>query len=132
MKKDVFKSAIVAFVLFVVHMVITPIILNLIKAEGYGYYGLMGGLIYGLIFGFWAYWLFSWVYIQISKHAPLRKTKYVKGLFVLLIGYIVSRVSDIIDRDFINNFNWPYFLMFIVSMPILIETVELLNKRSKI
>ena len=63
--KNILKSFILSLALFTID-VLTRFVNNIFQSNDFGYYGFWGGVIYGLIFGLWVYWLLSYIYMYIS------------------------------------------------------------------
>jgi len=107
------------------------VIISRFYFEDYGYYGLVGGLLYGLIVAFWVYWLLCYMYMRIINRNDSKNIKYMKALGIVLIGYLCSRVPDMIDGDFISEFKWWAYIIILLLIPIFVEFEILLNRPKK-
>jgi len=94
-----------------------------------GYYNGLGAVIFYFFFGYWGYFILSGVYIYITIRDFERISRYLKGSFIVIMGYIVFRVPDLIDNDFVRNFDTRIFLIFLISIPVLVEIENLLRKK---
>lgn len=125
------KSAFLALILYIIHMIFN-ILISRFYFDDFGYYGIFGGLLYGFIIGFWAYWLLCFIYVRITKKDEPQKYKYLKASVIIIIGYFLSRIPDMIDQDFFSDFNIWFFAIFIFLIPLLVEFEKLFSKPKKI
>lgn len=96
-----------------------------------GYYSGLGAVIFYFFFGYWGYFILSAIYIYISKKDSQRKAKCLKAFIIILMGYLLFRIPDIIDNDFFQKFDFRVFFLFLISIPILVELEYLLRKKFK-
>jgi hypothetical protein len=122
MKILIIKSIILGVFLYIIHIG-SWLIWDHFYGKPSAFIGGFGVFIYGLIFALWGYILMSGIYIRWSK-GNVKKIRYFKSTIVILIGYLLSRISDIIDDDFFNRFSWQAVFSFLLLIPILVE-VEL-------
>lgn len=125
--RNLLQSFILSLALFTID-VLSRFVNSIFQSNDFGYYGFWGGVIYGLVFGLWVYWLLSYIYVSITKNDIYRKTKYLKSSVIVFIGYIASRVPDIIDAHFIEKFKLPGILVFILFVPLLVEMETFLRR----
>lgn len=130
MKKDIFKSALTALLLFVVHSIVGGLIF-MFRNEDNGLYGFWGGVIFGFIFGFWLYWLLCYIYLRLSGIGITKQKKYYRASMILGFGYLISRTGDILDNDFFNNFSFYILLLFLATIPLLVEISDLIRVHKK-
>lgn len=94
-----------------------------------GYYGILGGIVFYFVFGYWVYFILSAFYIKMAGKDTVKKVRYLKGLIVVTIGYFFSRIPDIIDDHFLRDFAWKAVAAFLLLIPILVEVEFWLRKR---
>ena len=126
--KKLLRSLILGMAIFLSHIVLGFLYVWITDSQYEGYYGLLGGLIFYLVFGYWVYWLISYIYIYVTKHDNYRKTRYSKAVVIVLLGYFISRVPDIIDGHFFKHFEWQGFLVFFIFPPLLVEIDMFIRK----
>ncbi|NQZ78125.1 MAG: hypothetical protein HRT61_18770 [Ekhidna sp.] len=124
-----FKVLVLSILMLVIHLAISLAIAYVIGDDYGGYYGLMGGIIYYFAFGYWGYFVLSSIYCFATKNVVKRESKYLTSLIVCIIGYFFSRIPDLIDDDFFNNFSWKAFIVFLLLIPILVEIESLITKK---
>jgi ABC-type Na+ efflux pump permease subunit len=116
--------------MFICHLVFILVITYLLNGNleitgGYTIpHSLMAIFLYYFVFGFWGYLFLSAIYLFILNNDQRRSKRYLKGLFIVVLGYFLSRIPDIIDDDFFNRFSWQAVFSFLLLIPILVE-VEL-------
>lgn len=125
--KTVIRSIIIGFIIFIVHMLYYEL-WGFIRGYRLAHNGFLGSVIVGLIFIFWIYALLSYIYIRNTKGDKYRKIKYFKASIIVFIGYLISRIPDIIGTHFFVKFNWQSFLVYFIFIPLLVEMEIFLTK----
>ena len=120
------RTLILSLAIFCIHILLVLLIPG--NAEGGGYYSGLGAIIFYFVFGYWGYFILSGIYIYTSRNDLQRKFKYIKALIIILVGYVLFRVPDIIDDDFFSRFEIRALLFFLLLMPVLVEFENLLRK----
>jgi len=120
MKNFIIKSITIGLILYSIHFE-SLIILNHFYGQPSGHFSPLGWFVYGLIFALWGYILISGVYISLSVNDIKRMPRYYKGTMVAIVGYFLSRIPDVIDSVFLNNFSWIEVIGFVFLIPVLVE-----------
>ncbi len=128
MRKLLLIAFIVAIAVFLLHNLFIAYLLFLVTGEE-GYYGFWGGVVFGLIFGLWAYFLLSIIHAAIIQTVKSRLHKVVVAIVILAVGYLFARMGDIIDGDFIEKFDLWTLCVFIITVPVLVLLPDYLDKR---
>lgn len=129
--KNMVRTLLIAFLVFFISIGILYSLSYLKQEVNVGFFsGFVGLLVYAFVYTFWGYWLLAYVYVQLVKKDMNRVAMYLKSLLIVVIGYMFSRIPDIIDNDFFLNFNWSGFLVFFLFAPILTE-IELLFRKKQ-
>ncbi|MEQ9404462.1 MAG: hypothetical protein RIM99_12790 [Cyclobacteriaceae bacterium] len=77
--------------------------------------------VYMIFYALWAYLLFSFIYVVITrKWIKALHGKIILALALMMISYVLFRTGDIIDGDFIKNFTMPPLLGFVLSAPFMV------------
>jgi hypothetical protein len=111
---------IIGFIIFIVHMLYYEL-WGIIRGYRLAHNGFLGSVIAGFIFIFWIYALLSYIYIRRIKGEKNRSIKYFQASFIVFIGYIISRIPDIIGSHFFEKFNWNSLLVYFIFIPLLVE-----------
>jgi hypothetical protein len=125
------KALIIGLIIFLVHFFVFAI-MEYLKYTNFGFYGLLGGVIYGFIFGFWAYYVLTIAYLYLTKTILATTMKFIYALLIVIIGYFMSRTGDIIDGDFVRKFDFFLLLTFLLSSILLVVLDRLFSVRSKL
>lgn len=125
------KALIISLIIFVTHL-ITFFARSYFKHSNFGYYGLWGEAALAFIFGFWAYYILSLTYLYVTKSKSSSVTKLIYAFVVVVIGYFVARISDIIDGDFISRFDFFLLLICLISSILLVALDKLFSGYRKL
>ncbi|MFY0627672.1 MAG: hypothetical protein JXR07_15350 [Reichenbachiella sp.] len=126
--KAFIRSVVLSIMILSAHILMGLLYTWIANVEYGGFYGLMGGLLYYLVFAYWAYLLLSLLFVSWVKNHNGRKDRYLKATLVLVVGYFFSRIPDIIDSDFFTHFSISGLLIFIALIPVLVECELYLHK----
>jgi hypothetical protein len=113
------KALIIGLIICSIHLS-TFSMIGYLQHNNFGFYGLLGGIIYGFVFGFWAYYILTLAYLYITKFTATTLMKLVYALVIVTIGYFIARTGDIIDGDFVRKFDFLLLLTFLLSSPLLV------------
>ena len=69
----------------------------------YSFQEVLGGFIYLSMFS-WVYFIVIYIYTRFSLKLKKKTSRLLLVLIITFIGYLLSRVGDIIDDDFLSNF----------------------------
>lgn len=123
------KIIVFSLAMSISHSIILFIVGQFIKTESASIqYGPISSLVYLFIFGYWAYVVASVAYLSLGKKYKSTLPKLILSIFLMLVGYLLSRTGDIIDGDFIHNFNLDILIFFIALSPSFILVERLLKK----
>lgn len=123
------KTLIISLALYFSHVLILFVLSPFYKERGYVNYGLAASAIYIFIVAYWAYYVLVLLYCMVAKNLNVGGKLIVAGS-AMLVGYIGSRGGDIIDGDFIKNFQFVTFLAFLTSS-IVIVFFDLILERKR-
>jgi hypothetical protein len=122
------KSLIVSLLLFFFHSAF--FVATTIVGSSQAYFGLMSGLAYFFIFGFWIYYTLTLLYLLLTKHAATKGPKIITAMVISLIGYLLARTSDIVDGEFFLQFDFFLFLVFMFSAFLLVVLDSQVSRKS--
>jgi hypothetical protein len=122
------KALIGATVLYFIHVFFLWIFANFEGGRSSYVENIFGAAIYIFIIAFWVYYLVALAYFAVGSQIESRKGKIVLSLFLLLIGYFLSRGGDIIDGDFWTKFRISVFIAMLLSSLSLVYTDQALDK----
>ncbi|GEM_PF-2738981 len=115
------KALLISVALFGSHILILFVMSIFYDEPGAINYGIVGSAVYIFIVAFWAYYCLTLMYLFISRSITGVWNKIIISLIVMLIGYILSRVGDFIDGDFVEKFRIVPFTLFILSSILLVS-----------
>lgn len=122
------KSLILSVCLYIIHILILSTF-SLYENSNEGY-GIIASAIYIFIVAFWAYYLLVLIYVFSTKFLKNKMQKIIMALLLMGIGYLLSRGGDIIDGDFIKNYNWKILLGFILSSFLIVLLDNTIGRKS--
>ena len=96
--------------MFFMHLLLQWILMS---GESFGNYGILGRVIFGLVFLIWFYWFFCYLYYRLKKRSVINN--YVLSIITAAVLYVTFRIPDIIDGDFIKDFRFLMFVIFLSS-----------------
>jgi hypothetical protein len=85
--------------------------------EGFSIVGLM---IYASVIAYWAYFVISFIYVMIIRNNRTLLFSLIIAFLLMTIAYTLFRAGDIIDGDFIKNFDILHLAVIILSAPIMV------------
>lgn len=94
-------------------------------------YSAFGIGVYIIVYSFWAYFLFSFIFIFFSKRTSNFYWKIIVSVILMIAAYTLSRTGDIIDGDFFHKFDFSPFIAFMLSSIILLVADNLFLKMKK-
>jgi hypothetical protein len=112
--KVLLKSFLIGLIMFLSHLLLQWILMS---GESFGSYGVLGRLIFGLIFLIWLYWLLCYLYVMSRR--KFESNHYALAFISIIFLYVVFRIPDIINGNFIKHFRLLMFLVILSSAYIL-------------
>lgn len=76
--------------------------------------------IYTIMYAFWAYFLFSYIFIIATMRMKNYWSKFPIAIAIMIVSYFLFRAGDIIDGDFIRKFNLTPLVGFLLTAPIMV------------
>ena len=85
-----------------------------------GYFGYLGGMVFGLMVAYWAYILVVLIYgLYCKKQRSLWQRLAVSGILVFLL-YLGMRIPDLLDDDFWTNFSLWHLVLIAMGWGLLL------------
>ena len=112
--KTLLKSFLIGLIVFLIHLLMQCILMT---GESFGSYGVLGRLIFGLIFLIWLYWLLCYLYVVARR--KFKSNHYALAFITVICLYVVFRIPDILNGNFIKHFRLLMFLVVLSSAYIL-------------
>jgi hypothetical protein len=113
------KALIVGLIVFLVHIIVFSVA-HQVKYGDFGYYGFWGGMVFGLIVGYWAYFLATFIYLSVQDKKFNIQKRIFTATVVSLVCYLIARVGDAVDGDFFRKFDLTELLVFLFSIPLIV------------
>lgn len=125
------KTILLGLSLFLFHLIYV-LIWSLIKSSfdiANSLNSVLGIGVYMVFYALWAYFLFSFIFLQLSSHLMTSfLEKMTLSLIIITISYFLFRIGDIVDGDFLKNFQLLSFLAFILTAPVILLIDYILPK----
>jgi hypothetical protein len=130
--KQSFKLSILVFIVHIATFIVFGMIIDE-KGNGGIRYGIAGSIYYLILVAYWAYYFFCFIYLLLTRNTNKNLFRILISQILMIVAYLVYRIGDIIDGDFLNNFELLFFLAFLLT-GFLIFVIDkfVLRKKSKV
>jgi preprotein translocase subunit SecG len=122
------KALIISGFIFGLHIILSFIYYYL-QFNDFGYFGLVGGIFFAIIVGYWAYYAAVLIYLYINNNSKQIGLRLVNSIIIVSCGYIMYRFGDIIDGDFLDKFDPVLFTVFILSSILLVYLDKFIDRK---
>ena len=115
------KSVLIAFILYIfIYIMYLCYALFFDSQTDPGYFGYLGGMVFGLMVAYWAYILVVLIYgLYCKKQRSLWQRLAVSGILVFLL-YLGMRIPDLLDDDFWTNFSLWHLVLIAMGWGLLL------------
>jgi small-conductance mechanosensitive channel len=115
------KSVLIAFILYIlIDIIYLCYALFFDSQTDPGYFGYLGGMVFGLMVAYWAYVLVVLIYgLYCKKQRSLSQRLSMSGILISLL-YIGNRIPDILDDDFWTNFSLWHLALIAIEWGLLL------------
>lgn len=112
--KRSFKLSILVFIVHIATFIGFGIMFNM-NGNGGIQYGIAGSIFYMILVAYWAYYLFCLIYLFLTRNKKKNIFKILISQILMVVAYLVYRIGDIIDGDFLSRFESLIFGGFLLT-----------------